>query len=495
MRPKLLKNFIVVLLFWLTATTLYWSVQRPEVNLAALARVKQLVPFLPISVPENASIFGSLSVQRDVLLYWSLPVAVLAAMSALLGFGLIWSFAAKKSKDRLAREQSTGEFRGITQTIGELPMPEVLPRDDIDLGAEDNEALGRITEKEQRLLCDILGTISAHPSAYSGPGISVPLLDHTLNLAAKALAHRRNPGLSAIVVSAHELAKITAYTKSAAGEWSLVKKHDRESARILATLDSWTALPYLDRSAVMMAVKFHSTPKLIPDLDGDPQIYRFARDLLTAADGAQTEVVTEEKQKTLDKTELPDVIFDAFAQSLPQLSFQNRGLPKGVAAVAWKIGNRVYLLEIKLRETVMAKMPVDVRGALAPNPKERQRLQPFTNELLKALESRGWLVRKIGETKLETREALWNIKAGKLDFKGVIVVDVPQEFMSQLPSDDSMYEVSVTGPLFNPSSGGGGSGPAAANMGLSKQDLLGSVLKPAGAATPAGDSKLADPPV
>jgi len=482
MRPKLLKSFIVVLMFWMLATTMYWSLATPDINLKALKTLKELLPFLPFTVPQgDASILGSLAVQLKVIGYWTAPVLVLALVSGGIGYGLVWRMAHRTSQERTDRETGNGNFRGVTLTLGVLPTPKQLPRDDIDLGADDNEMLGRITEKERRLLCDILGTISAAPNAYPGEGITVPLLDHTLNLTAKALTARRNPGLSAIVAAAHELGKLTAYRKGENGEWSATKPHDREASRILGTLDSWAALPQLDRDSVLMAVKFHSNARSIPDLNGDPNVYRFARELLTVADDVQAEAVIEEKQRTLEKTELPDVIFESFVRALPSLSFQSSGLPKGVQAVAWKVGGRVYMLEIKLRETVLAKMPADVRGALLPNPKERQRVQPFTQELLKALEARGWLVRKIDDTKIEAKDALWNIKAGKLDFKGVIVIDVPKDFLGQLPSEDSMYEVAVTGPLFTSSSNHGhnGSGSSAgAPMGLSKNDLMGSVLKP-----------------
>jgi hypothetical protein len=483
MRPKLLKSFIVVVIFWMFATTFYWSLSKPEVNLHALQALKSMLPFLPFTVSAtDTGILSSLGVQLKVLGYWTLPVLVLSLVSGLVGYGIVWKMARRTSQERTDRETGHGNFRGVTLTLGVLPTPKPLPRHDIDLGADDNEMLGRVTEKERRLLCDILGTISAATDAYPGEGITVPLLDHTLNLAAKALTARRNPGLSAIVAAAHELGKLTAYRKGDNGEWTATKNHDREASRILGTLDSWAALPQLDRDSVLMAVKFHSNARSIPDLNGDPNVYRFARELLTVADDVQTEAVTEEKQRTLEKTELPDVIFDSFVRALPSLSFQSRGLPKGVQAVAWKVGSRVYMLEIKLRETVLAKMPADVRGALVPNGKERQRVQPFTQELLKALETRGWLVRKIDDTKIEAKDALWNIKAGKLDFKGVIVIEVPKEFLPSLPSEDSMYEVSVTGPLFTSSSNhghNGGSGSSSgAPMGLSKNDLLGSVLKP-----------------
>lgn len=471
MRPKLLKSFIVVVIFWFFATTLWWSVQQPEVNLRALAALSHLLPFLNIKIPTEATILGSLSVQSKVIGYWTIPMLVGCALSGCIGYALVWFKARGQHQERLDRETGKGNYRGVTLTVGVMPTPKALPREDIDLGAEDNDELSRLTDKELRLLTDIIGTLVAHPEAFPGDGITTSLVDHTLNLVDVALKSPRNPGLSAIVSAAHELGKITAYTKKE-GEWVAIKNQDKEAANNLAMIDSWFNLPSMEKNAVMMAVKFKSTPRYMPEFESDPKAYRLARELLTAHDEAQTVVVHEEKQKTLEKTsgELPDVIFENFLKSLPLLSFQNRGLPKGVAAVAWKVGKRVYMIEIKLRETVMAKMPAEVRGALTPNPKDRSsKLQPFTVELLKSLDARGWLVKKVNDTKLETKEALWNIKAGKLEFKGIIIVEVPEEYLAQLPSDDSMYEIAVTGPLFNPMGMGAS---------MSREDLFGSVLKP-----------------
>lgn len=468
MRPKLLQSFLVVFLFWAVATTTYWSLQRPEVNLQALAAVAQLFPFLDIEVPAQASILQSLYVQRDVLLYWSAPVALAALVLGVLGALVVEGRALRFDRQRTERETGTGEFRGVTLTLGVLPLPVRLPADELDLSASDNPHFQALSEEHKRVLTDILGVLSAHPSAYAGEGVGVPLLEHSLNVVAKALQSKRNPGLCAIVAAAHEMGKIKAYAQSADGSWRRTKPHDREAALALTRLDSWYELPNTDKMATFLAVKFHSCPRNLPDLEGDPHIYRLARDLLTAADGVQAEAVQEEKQKTLEKTELPDVLFEAFVTGLPMLSFQSRGLPKGVQAVAWKVGARVYMLEIKLRETIMAKLPAEVKGALSPTGRDRPRMQPFTVELLKALDQRSWLVKKVDDIRLEARDALWNIKAGKLEFKGVIVIDVPKEFLAQLPHDDSMYEVSVTGALF----------ASAAQMSVSREDLLSNVLRP-----------------
>lgn len=481
MRPKLLKSFIVVVLFWFLASTLWWSIAKPETNLAALRALKHLLPFLPAAVPVEAGILGAWRVQLSVLTYWTLPVLVLVAVSGCIGLATVWVGAIRKRQERTDREDGHGEFRKVTLTKGELPLPVMLPRDELELGSHDNEALAKLTERELALLGDILGTLSAHPDAYAGEGVTGSLLEHTLNLCSKALMHRRHPGLAAIVAAGHELGKITAYEK-AGEEWRAIKPHDREASRVLATFDSWWALPELERTAVMLAVRFNSQPRFMPDVNGDPTSYKLARDILSAAEGAASEALAEEKQRTLErsesleKKELPDVIFETFMRALPQLPFQSRGLPKGVQAVAWKVGKRVYMAEIKLRETVMAKLPADVRGALTPNPKDRVRIQPFTLELLKALDTRGWLVRQLDGTSLEVKEALWNIQAGKLGFRGIIIIDVPDEFVPMLPPGDSMYDVAVTGTLFTPSAAA--TQVTASGTAVSKDDLLGMVLRP-----------------
>jgi len=480
MRPKLLKSFITVTLFWFIATFLYWSISNPRVNWESLQHLKNAFPFLPFAVPEAPSVTDSLSTQVLVLQYWTLPVLGLTALSGLIGWGFAWMRARRSFGERASREKSSGNFRGMRLTLGTLPQPAVLPRDELDLSAADSEALARLTEKEKALLGQILGIASAHPDAFSGEGNGATLLEHMLNVASKALERTRHPGMAAIVAAAHELGKITAWVRNDAGIWVLTKNHDREASKHLASLDSWWAMDKDSRTALMLAVKYHSNPRQLPDVDGEQRIYRMARDLLDTASEVQVAAVVEEKQRTLEKHELPEVLFEAFVRALPTLSFQSFGMPKNVPAIAWKVGNRVYMLEIKLRETVMARLEQDVRGALTATGKDRSKLAPFTLELLKSLDAAGWLVREIGPMKLDTREALWNIKAGKLEFKGVIVIDVPPEKLEMLPAQDSAYAVSVVGPLFQ----------QPGSVAISKADLLGDVLRPR--STPPATSAAAD---
>lgn len=170
---------------------------------------------------------------------------------------------------------------------------------------------------------------------------------------------------------------------------------------------------------------------------------------LVLADLSDLDEMIEQQEKgasgsVIADGSLEDVVFAHFMKALPSLAFQSKGLPKGVNAVAWKVDNRVYLTEIKLRETIMAKLPADLRASLTP--KDKPKVQPFTQALLKAFEVRGWLVTTINNVSINAEEGLWNIKAGQLDFKGIIVIDVPEANMGQLPDGNSMYKVEVLGP-------------------------------------------------
>lgn len=490
MKPRLLKSFIVVVLFWFFATTMWWGLQQPEEIQQHLIHLNQLLERFnlgAIDAPEHPTIFNSIITQLRVLQYWSFPVLVGGTIAFFIGVIIVAIFAKKAFKARKHRETGRKQnFRGVTLTVGDLPVPDIMPKEEISLDGD--ERFEKLNHLEKVLIQDLMGVIAAHPDAYPGEGITTPLVEYSLTLLDQSLGHPKYPGLVSAVVLGRELAKVSAYQKTDTGTWRLTKRYDKECARILMGLESWNALSYVDKSAVLMAVMFSENPAQIPVVDGNQQIYSLARELIQVSESTQETIVQEEKKKTLDKADLPDVIFDAFLQSLPLLPFQSRGLPKGVSAVAWKFGNRVYLLEIKLRETVMNKLPQEIKGALTQTkePGSKQRLHPFTAELLKSLRLNNWLITAIDNMKVSDKEALWKIKAGKLDFNGVIVVEVPDQYMKQLPSDDSMYEVVVTGPLYTSSAtvinNGGSANSAArdtagAGGGFSKNDL-GSVLKP-----------------
>jgi len=195
-------------------------------------------------------------------------------------------------------------------------------------------------------------------------------------------------------------------------------------------------------------VRNRSNPDALIDANGNKSVLNLAKSLLYKAAAAVEKASTDERTRVLTKQEVPDLAFKIFMDNINQLGFQD-GLPKGVKAIGWKIGSRIYLLEIKLRETLMAKLPEDVRGALVATAAAKKGLHPFTVDLMKAFNSKGWLVKEVNGTKVTAREALWNIQAGKLPYRGILILDIPSEFQEMLPAKDSIYAITVTGPLFS----------------------------------------------
>lgn len=461
MRSSLLKNFLVVFLFWWLVLAVWWSFHPASYTVSAqkIASMWDMLTFGAWSpVPPELPNITTFSLKRlDLVIfsitYWVVPLIVLTGIAFVIGGGRVWLTARKSHADRAAREQGGGGWRSIGITLGAFPTPVMLKRDALDLGLEPNSevpALRGITPVQIKLLNEIMGTISAYPDAFCGDGHGVSLFDHTLGVMEKIAEDPTAGPLSLITAAAHDMGKITAYTKdSTSGEWKRIKWHDKESARHLALLPAWWEMPDADRMSVLMAVKYGHTPGAMPDLDTEGQTLNTALKILDGVHEADTSTTRDEKRKVLDKTDIPGALYEAFIDNLAVLPFQTPGLPKGVKAVGWKTKSRIYLLEIKLRETLMPKLDPDLRAALGGIYREKTKVTPFTLELLKALEGRGWLIREIDQMKLDIKEALWKIKAGNLEFKGVLILDVPIEFQEKLPSQDTLYPLTVIGPLYD----------------------------------------------
>ena len=454
MRSRLLKSFLTVFLFWASATTLWWSVQQPHVQWSSLLRVHDSIlgKLFPVTMPP-ADIFSSLLVQKLVLTHWSLPVLILALVSLLVGVGAVIGYTRMVEKERDKSAKGAGEHQGISVTTGELPAIRTLPRDDISLSGEP-ELVASFTPSQLTLFEQILGTLSAHPDAYpgahSGVGIRGALLDHTLQVCTQALQRKRNPALAALSAAGWELGKLSAYSQRDDKSWSRVRDQGVEAGLALPSMPALFELPAMEREALLLAVRYHEDPRQMPEVEGNLEAYRLAWDLLAYAEEAADKVIETQVAQTLAETE-PDSVFSVFMQELPQLAFQNRGLPRGVPAVAWKTGRRVYFLETKLRQLLSDKLPAHLRDAL--NKAKKGKMYPLTEALAKSFDERGWLVKSAQEINLTADEALWVVRAGRVDFNGVLVVDLPDDLRTSLPADDTPYEMAVIRPLFAKVSG------------------------------------------
>lgn len=476
MRSRLLQSLLFVLGFWWLGTALYWSVSDPDMNLATLHRVDELIPWVQFQLPADITVLQALDIQKQVLKFWTGPVIVLTLIFAGVGAGIVWLWALLKHKERADRVKSSEGYRGIALSLGPLPIPQTPPLQPVALRATD-KALQALTPEQLALLTEVLGLLAANRECFAGenqpPGT---LLQRTLKQTYAALRDPRHPGPAALVAAASELGKITAWKKDKDDAWVRVKNDEqREAARLLAALPSWWQLPEVERWAILYAVKYRGRIELIPDTK-NPAIYRMTRELIdrqpapavvspaSAATSSRTEDVGAKAYEQRD----PEVeLFEVFERELAMMPFQTMGLPKNIPAVGWKKGNRAFFLENRVTEHLIGKLRPDLKAAFAPSG-EKVRIQKLTATLLKIFKEKGWLVCEHNSMSVPAHEALWVIQAGKLEFSRVIILDLPEEIVSRLPPKDSYYEVLVKRPLFQ----------TPLTNTISKDDLMGGLLRP-----------------
>lgn len=454
MRSNLLKSAILVISAWWVILTLKWGLSDPETNLKTLQNLSSLVPFLKLPVPTGkVDVLGALGMQLTVLKYWTLPVLSITALSAFLGYGIIWFFAIDKHKARLDRETGKGGWRGVTITMGELPTPVKLNSIEakVELPSSAFEIISAMSDAEKGILQEALGILAAHPDAFCGDGHGVSLYEHSLNVLIRAIENKNTFPLGVLGAALHDLGKITAFKKDNDGQWQRVKHHDKESAKHLALMDSWWDLDEDKRYALLFATKYGHSSSSIPSIDDEGLVQKQAIKINNFVHTLDGKATADEKKKVLEAHDIPDLILKTFLATLPNLPFQTPGLPKGVKAVGWKKKSRVYLLEIQTRERCMAKMNADVRAALGGIYREKTKIAPFSLELLKVLDREGWLVKELDGLKVSAMEGMWKLKAGTKDFQGVIILDLPDNLMDLLPNEDTLYDLKIMGTHFEQS--------------------------------------------
>lgn len=178
----------------------------------------------------------------------------------------------------------------------------------------------------------------------------------------------------------------------------------------------------------------------------------------------------EEDESSRPKKPKEEILWSTLLTHLPSVSFHSKGAQPGAPKLGHKFGNRIYLMEIKFREFMYSKLPEHLKAEYPTGQwKVKGKPHPLSQEYLRLLDSRKMLVKEINGETVDTDEALWKIKAGSLEFKGVIIFDADSTLLEALPNGDSSYEVEVTGPLFK-------SGPVSSNDISSLKDAMSDIL-------------------
>lgn len=398
--------------------------------------------------------FNAADVATSVLLARMEGVVPWAVGGVLAGLGVAALVVALLRLAHYARARSVGGYRGLSVTLSTMPVPAAGEMKKLVI-----EGHGYKDARYSSLLHAVLGYLKAHEFAYCGEGHEQGLFAHTLNVVNAALEldpAERDP-LLLLAAAAHDMGKSTAYAKQG-DTWVRVKYHDKESARILASFDEWWRLPMPDRSILLYAVKHAHSPGSLPTslpglTPGDVQRMGLLLSQLRQIDGKAT---AEEKEVVRENLPVEDVVIEAFLRSVATGPFQKRGLAKGIQALGWRDGSRLYVLERAMREYAMGQMSALHAAVLGGKYRDSGEVADFTKALLAALDARGWLIKEAqikpaedAEPKMFTlpsHDTLWRLQSGTHTFNGVYIVELPEDERHIYPKQ-TLYELTLLGPL------------------------------------------------
>lgn len=403
----------------------------------------------PVTALNAASIATRIVIERAV----EAGAWALAGIGAAIIASLLTVMALLVTRNR--RKISRGDFRGLSASISRMPTPAQTPRTEglVIRGVK------FANKRHKALFQAIMGYLKTHEHDYCGEGHEKGLFAHTMGVLEAVLEidrAERDP-LLLLAAAAHDIGKASSYVQRD-GKWVRVRYHDKESARIMASFPEWWALPDPERSILLYAVKHEHSPNLLPiAIPGLSQadIQRLGRlvEQLREVDGNATR---QEKEDVRENLSVEDVVIEAFLDSVANAPFQKRGLAKGIQAVGWRDGDRLYILERAMREFAMARLSALHAAVLGGSYRDKGEVADFTKELLAALEARGWLITEheirpsegaaTESCTLPTRDMLWRVQSGTHTFNGVYIVELPKEHRHIYPKQ-TLYELTVLGTL------------------------------------------------
>ena len=468
MRTRLLGSFLFVLIFWWLVLTFWWATAPPQEALQRLTGAAALLPWARSLPRLKPTIFDFWSIQRDTVALWTGPLTLVWIAFALFAAALVWGIAYGLHLRREDRVAPSAPYRGIGITFGALPAPAPPDRVEVSLdgaGKEIGELLARIDPLERAVLEDLLAMLAAAGLSHAA---------NTLERVERALK-LPEPGLACIVEVSCDLADLP-----------------QLRARALCSLSSWWALPPVRRFGALLAVKHRGEPlKWVPEMTGMPESSKLAREVVFALDGeGSAENVwkkkgpfflidggadTQEGKPPAPADEpaasrqtaasppaanasdpgaaaaekKPIGLLDIFCRELPNLPLRLSAtvVSKEVVPMGWKKRGRLYLIEKSLAETLWHKLPQGLKEQFQEAPSGPR--SPVTRALLEVLHLEGWLVTQNGLDELDAKDALWIVRAGKIDLKGVIVLsNLPERLTDQLPTEDSPFDMTILRPLF-----------------------------------------------
>ena len=454
-RSTLLRSVIALTIFYSLAAATAFYFMGPETLQEWLAGAGFWVEGDEEINPANAASAATEVVLARLRVVWPWLAGGMAAGSVIVllivGMGLI---------TRRQRAKSRGEFRGMDLSITYMPYP-----DPINFKPVKAQLSGNVPAHHMPLINQLLGYLQAHPDAFCGDGHSTTLLEHHLGVIDEAFEYEGADPLLPLAAAAHDIGKTVSHAKQD-GQWVRLSYHDKQSGRLLAKFPAWWELPEDERAILLLAVKYEHSPNLMPvAFPGlSSKGVRRAVTLLQQLREIDGLATRGEKRKVLENLNVQELAIETFLRVVPQVPYQVKGLAKRVKAAGFRVGERLYLSEHHVRETALSKLDDDVAAAFGGDFRARGKSGEFTQVLLAALADRGWLITEIEGVPegseaaktwtLPSDQALWRVRSGIIEFRGMIAVELPVEHQGLYPRETA-YEVTVLGPQGKHSSNAG----------------------------------------
>ena len=453
MKQSLLRSFLTVAAFWTCVSWVLFGFADPSENLHILQRLYINLPWLStVSLPDKVSVLDGAWMQKAVLLHWTVPVLLLVGVLVLVGACVTGVLAYLAYRERDRRGSGSGEWRGVTVTRGIMPLPPILPLVDelhVDWTPAVATQLNLLSPEEVSLLTELLCYVAAHPEAYTGLGHGVSLLEHTVHVMDQVATADPFDPLVLLAAAAHDIGKVTSFKKDPdTGEWARIKWHDKESARLMALLPSYWGLLPTRRRALTLAVKYDHSPGKRPEVT--PEVDGLAVQLMAALQQADRAATRDEKAAVVAEAaatqDLADTVFGAFMQALPTMPFSTYNQQKDLKAAGWRKGGRLYFIEHQVHSIVLEHLAPDLRAAW----KKRKHgdMSELTRSLLVTFAEKGWLVTASGDMLVPIDSALWDIRAGKMEFRGIWAIEPSQDVLDCAPRTNSAYAIEILNPHF-----------------------------------------------
>lgn len=455
MITSLSTSLLRVTLFWYIVGALVLFLGDPAWAEALYVRLATY-PWVPEF--EMDGINTAAAVQWRLLVYWTVPMALVWAASLGLGALVAEVQCQLGLRKQRAHLKPMGEFWKVTvadYSIGRLP-PATTPAltgqvvslggtanpkgDDaarVELQGAMKEVVKMLTPAERQLAEELLQVLLQSPDHFAGLGHGVGLLEHTLNVvteaAAKVTPEFRLPLLAAL---SHDIGKLITFQPDGKGGWKKRGLHSRESARILATLPGFQELPELHQRALLLAVKYDHAPSKMPELRGERDASTLAMRVISALAMADRKATADEKERHLERLQPEDLLWKDFVDFLREAPVVQRG-KKGAAN---QVNNPpdspyLYVYEAPWRDAAVSRLPAEVAAALDLTRRDAGKMAKYTRYLVERLRKEGLLLEEysvkdkdgnIQELKVSDTNPLWDIQSGTGEkavvLRGIIVL-------------------------------------------------------------------------